>query len=45
MQLVKHLLGEGRRLKIWDDNVSLGRLIGSNRDYIEKEIPHYRIAP
>jgi GDP-mannose 6-dehydrogenase len=40
VQLVKHLLGEGRRLKIWDDNVSLGRLIGSNRDYIEKEIPH-----
>jgi GDP-mannose 6-dehydrogenase len=40
VRLVKHLLGEGRRLKIWDDNVSLGRLIGSNRDYIEKEIPH-----
>ena len=40
VQLVKHLLGEGRKLKIWDDNVSLGRLIGSNREYIEKEIPH-----
>jgi GDP-mannose 6-dehydrogenase len=40
VQLVKHLLGEGRRLTIWDDNVSLGRLIGSNREYIEKEIPH-----
>jgi GDP-mannose 6-dehydrogenase len=40
VQLVKHLLGEGRRLKIWDDNVSLGRLIGSNREYIENEIPH-----
>lgn len=38
--MVKRLLGEGRKLKIWDDNVSLGRLIGSNRDYIEKEIPH-----
>src|SRR5947207_12641229 len=34
VQLVKHLLGEGRQLKIWDDNVSLGRLIGSNREYI-----------
>jgi GDP-mannose 6-dehydrogenase len=31
VQLVNHLLGEGRKLKIWDDNVSLGRLIGSNR--------------
>ena len=40
VQLVKHLLGEGRNLKIWDDNVSLGRLIGSNREYIEKAIPH-----
>ncbi len=40
VQLVKHLLGEGRSLKIWDDNVSLGRLIGSNREYIEHAIPH-----
>ncbi len=40
VQLVKHLLGEGRNLKIWDENVSLGRLIGSNRDYIERTIPH-----
>jgi len=40
VQLVKHLLGEGREVKIWDDNVSLGRLIGSNREYIERAIPH-----
>ena len=40
VQMVKHLLGEGRILKIWDDNVSLGRLIGSNREYIEQAIPH-----
>jgi GDP-mannose 6-dehydrogenase len=40
VQLVKHLLGEGRNIKIWDDNVSLGRLIGSNREYIEQAIPH-----
>ncbi|MGA2415133.1 MAG: nucleotide sugar dehydrogenase [Candidatus Sulfotelmatobacter sp.] len=40
VQLVKHLLGEGYNLKIWDENVSLGRLIGSNRDYIEGTIPH-----
>lgn len=38
--LVKRLLGEGRQIKIWDDTVSLGRLIGSNRQYIEEEIPH-----
>ena len=40
VQLVKQLLGEGREVRIWDDNVSLGRLIGSNRDYIEQVIPH-----
>jgi GDP-mannose 6-dehydrogenase len=34
------LLGEGRDLKIWDDNVSLGHLIGSNRQYIDEVIPH-----
>jgi GDP-mannose 6-dehydrogenase len=40
VQLAKRLLGEGRDLKIWDDNVSLGQLIGSNRQYIEEVIPH-----
>src|SRR6201987_2410990 len=40
VQLVKRLIGEGCHLKIWDDNVSLGRLIGSNRQYIEEFIPH-----
>ena len=40
VQLVKRLLGEGRQIHIWDDNVSLGRLIGSNRQYIEEVIPH-----
>jgi GDP-mannose 6-dehydrogenase len=40
VQLVKRLLGEGCQVKIWDDNVSLGRLIGSNRQYIEETIPH-----
>jgi GDP-mannose 6-dehydrogenase len=40
VQLAKRLLGEGCRLQIWDDNVELGRLIGSNREYIEHVIPH-----
>src|SRR5246500_5713917 len=40
VQLAKRLLGEGRELKIWDDNVSLGHLLGSNREYIEHTIPH-----
>jgi GDP-mannose 6-dehydrogenase len=40
VRLVKRLLGEGCQIQIWDDNVSLGRLVGSNRDYIENVIPH-----
>src|SRR5262249_48352150 len=38
--LTKQLLGEGCLLKIWDHNVSLARLAGSNRQYIEQIIPH-----
>jgi GDP-mannose 6-dehydrogenase len=40
VQIVKRLIGEGCSVRVWDDNVSLGRLIGSNRDYIEQVIPH-----
>jgi len=40
VQLVKRLLGEGRQVRIWDQNVSLGRLVGSNRQYIDEVIPH-----
>jgi len=40
VRLVKQLLGEGRQIRIWDANVYLGRLVGSNRQYIEETIPH-----
>jgi GDP-mannose 6-dehydrogenase len=40
VQLAKRLLGEGCELQIWDQSVALGRLIGSNRQFIEDEIPH-----
>lgn len=40
VQLIKHLLGEGCQIKIWDRDVSLARLAGSNRQYIEEVIPH-----
>jgi GDP-mannose 6-dehydrogenase len=40
VQLVKRLLAEGCEIKIWDREVSLGRLAGSNRQYIEQVIPH-----
>ena len=40
VQLIKRLLGEGFQVQIWDENVSVGRLAGSNREYIEDVIPH-----
>jgi len=40
VQLIKRLLGEGCQVKVWDKDVSLGRLAGSNRQYIEEVIPH-----
>lgn len=40
VQLAKRLLGEGCQIQIWDPVVALGRLIGSNKHFIENHIPH-----
>jgi GDP-mannose 6-dehydrogenase len=40
VMLVKRLLGEGCECKIWDEDVVLGRVLGSNRQFIEQTIPH-----
>jgi GDP-mannose 6-dehydrogenase len=40
VHLVKRLVGEGCQCRIWDRNVVLGQLIGSNRQFIENTIPH-----
>jgi GDP-mannose 6-dehydrogenase len=40
VHLVKRLIAEGCEVQIWDENVALGQLIGSNRDFIEAYIPH-----
>lgn len=38
--LIEMLLGKGLQLAIYDRDVSRGNLIGANREYIEREIPH-----
>jgi GDP-mannose 6-dehydrogenase len=40
VELIEHLVGKGYQVKVYDKNVSLAKLHGANRAYIEHEIPH-----
>ncbi len=40
VEVAERLLGKGFSLKIFDDNVNLARISGTNRDYVDNHIPH-----
>lgn len=40
VELAEMLIGKGCEVRILDHNVSIARLVGANRRYIEEEIPH-----
>lgn len=38
--LIEMLLGKGYQIAIYDKDVSRANLVGANREYVEREIPH-----
>lgn len=40
VSLIERLIGKGMQLAIYDRDVSSANVIGANREYVEREIPH-----
>jgi len=40
VEVIEAMLGKGFTVQIFDRHVSLAKLMGANKEYIEKEIPH-----
>ena len=40
VSVIERLIGKGFDLKLYDKEVSMARIFGANREYIEREIPH-----
>lgn len=40
VEVAEYFLGKGYKIKIFDKNVSLSRISGTNKEYIDSHIPH-----
>lgn len=40
VEVIETMIGKGYSCRIFDANVSLAKIFGANKDYIEREIPH-----
>ena len=40
VMVIEQLIGKGFEVKLYDRHVAMARLIGANKDYINKTIPH-----